>query len=448
MFRHSEKHARTVELTARGTIGARIGAAWKVIRSPIYRRLVAVGGRAGRHRFNRNEITTSYAQAPRRCFAVRSSRPAIRPSSRRIRKQAATAFTYFLKNEPNHASAPAYVHFTDDHRWRLSRQRDPVRSQGHSGCANGPDEDPARFLDVIRRVVERSCRRGELRTAGRSTSVRRSARSSIRRLSKRSESAVASRYETMIHSDHVGPGDRYGATARRGIQCFGIAPATDIEGEAQGLWRTAATRSGSSRASRTVRSASTGTSCPTWQGRGMNMAELAVVVRPEEARDSKGVRTVNEQAFGRPNERHLVDALRGAHTFNFPSSRRLENESSGTFSFTPLSNPRARRRGVVASGLGPMAVLPGVSDNGIGSHNLFAGRTRRSCRASRTDAVVVIGHPEFPPRFGFVPAATRGLRCSSTFHQRSSWCSNCRPAALSGSSGGFVKYRPEFAAFE
>jgi putative acetyltransferase len=93
-----------------------------------------------------------------------------------------------------------------------------------------------------------------------------------------------------------------------------------------------------------------------------------------------------------------------------------------------------------------MAVLPECQRQGVGSQLVRAGLD--SCRASRHDAIVVIGHPEFYPRFGFVPAVTKGLRCEFDVPPEVFMVLELRTGALDSSAGGFVKYRPEFSAFE
>jgi putative acetyltransferase len=173
----------------------------------------------------------------------------------------------------------------------------------------------------------------------------------------------------------------------------------------------------------------------------LSKAELAVVVRTEEPRDSEQVRTVNEQAFGRPDEGSLVDALRGLPlSISLVASAR--ERIVGHILFTPLQiegSPKA----VVAVGLGPMAVLREFQRQGVGSQLMRAGLD--SCRGSQNDAVVVIGHPAFYPRFGFVPAITKGLRCEFEVPPEVFMALELRPGSL---TGGFVKYRPEFSALE
>ncbi len=58
--------------------------------------------------------------------------------------------------------------------------------------------------------------------------------------------------------------------------------------------------------------------------------------------------------------------------------------------------------------------------------------------------VVVLGHPAYYSRFGFVPAATKGLRCEYPVPDDVFMVAELRPGALAGRTG-LVKYRPEFA---
>ena len=75
--------------------------------------------------------------------------------------------------------------------------------------------------------------------------------------------------------------------------------------------------------------------------------------------------------------------------------------------FTPVTidPPPARIR---VAGLAPMAVLPDFQRLGIGGELIRAGF--QECRRLRYSAVVVVGHPDYYPRFGFQPADTWGLK--------------------------------------
>jgi putative acetyltransferase len=64
---------------------------------------------------------------------------------------------------------------------------------------------------------------------------------------------------------------------------------------------------------------------------------------------------------------------------------------------------------VSGAGLGPMAVLPAYQRQGIGGKLIEAGK--QHLREAGCPFIVVLGHPEYYPRFGFKPASTYGIRC-------------------------------------
>lgn len=59
--------------------------------------------------------------------------------------------------------------------------------------------------------------------------------------------------------------------------------------------------------------------------------------------------------------------------------------------------------------------------------------------------MVVLGHPGYYPRFGFVPAARFGLRCEYEVPEEAFMALELRPGALQEASGT-VRYNPAFAA--
>lgn len=60
-------------------------------------------------------------------------------------------------------------------------------------------------------------------------------------------------------------------------------------------------------------------------------------------------------------------------------------------------------------GLAPLAVVPEFQRQGIGSALTRAGLA--GAQASGAGFVVLVGHPDYYPRFGFVPAGQFGLTC-------------------------------------
>ena len=130
-----------------------------------------------------------------------------------------------------------------------------------------------------------------------------------------------------------------------------------------------------------------------------------VTIRPECLEDALRVRQVNELAFGQPAEADLIEKLRRACTDGL-SLVAEEGDVVGHILFTPVTVEGAGRR-VCGMGLAPMAVLPDCQRRGIGSQLVRRGLDILRDRAC--PFVVVVGHPEYYPRFGFEPASLHGI---------------------------------------
>lgn len=172
-----------------------------------------------------------------------------------------------------------------------------------------------------------------------------------------------------------------------------------------------------------------------------------IIVRAESVADWPAVRQVNESAFGRPNEATLVDALRAAARPHV-SLVAVENDATGNTEvvghifFSPVSIVQEEFVSpTLAMGLGPMAVLPRHQNRGVGSQLVREGL--RACVRLGCEVVVVLGHPDYYPRFGFVPASGKGLRCEYAVPDEAFMAVELSPGALVGARG-VVKYHPEF----
>jgi putative acetyltransferase len=126
-----------------------------------------------------------------------------------------------------------------------------------------------------------------------------------------------------------------------------------------------------------------------------------ITIRPETPADAFRVRQVNELAFGQPLEADLVDKLR--QTCEDSLSLVAEDaDVVGHILFTPVVIEQPSRH-VVGMGLAPMAVRPDRQRQGIGGQLVRRGLD--ILRERRCPFVVVVGHPEYYPRFGFEPAS-------------------------------------------
>lgn len=167
---------------------------------------------------------------------------------------------------------------------------------------------------------------------------------------------------------------------------------------------------------------------------------MTVAIRPEREHDAVDVREVNERAFGGDLEARIVDALRGSDG-SISLVATLDGRVVGHILFTPVTiePPETRIR---VAGLAPMAVRPEFQRTGIGSALVRAGLDE--CRRHGYAAVVVVGHPEYYPRFGFVQAHTRNLRYVDEVPREAFMAIELEPGALPA-GGGVVRYRPEFS---
>lgn len=163
------------------------------------------------------------------------------------------------------------------------------------------------------------------------------------------------------------------------------------------------------------------------------------VIRPEEPRDRAVVRAINEAAFGQPAEADLVEALHRDGAAVVALVAESDDTLVGHILFSPVSvEPDTTVRLV---GLAPMAVMPEHQRHGIGTLLVREGLAR--CRATGAQAVVVLGHPEYYPRFGFRPAQAFGLRCEYDVPPEAFMALELVPGSL-GQVRGMVRYHPAF----
>jgi len=164
-------------------------------------------------------------------------------------------------------------------------------------------------------------------------------------------------------------------------------------------------------------------------------------VREELPSDVAAIREVNRAAFGGEEEARLVDVLRSSARVLASYVAVAGERVVGHILFSPLviETPEGERP---AAALAPMAVLPEWQRRGLGSALVRAGLG--ACRRQGIGIVIVVGHPEYYPRFGFSAALARNLR-SAYSDLGDAWMAlELTPGALAGISG-VVRYHEAFA---
>lgn len=115
--------------------------------------------------------------------------------------------------------------------------------------------------------------------------------------------------------------------------------------------------------------------------------------------DAEQIQYVNNQAFPTSAEAKLITALSKADV-DLISLVAEENEQIiGHILFSPASIEHSNLK---VAGLAPMAVLPEWQGKGVGTKLVTEGI--KACKKAGYQAVIVLGHPSYYPRFGFEAA--------------------------------------------
>lgn len=166
-----------------------------------------------------------------------------------------------------------------------------------------------------------------------------------------------------------------------------------------------------------------------------------MLIRAEEKKDLASMHAVNVSAFETPAEADLVDRLRdqAQPIVSLVAEDEEDNAIVGHIMFSPVTLRGYPELKIM--GLGPMAVLPRHQGQGIGSALVQTGL--KQCRQIGFGAVVVLGHPEYYPRFGFVPSTRFGIGCEYDVPEEVFMALELDDGYLDGASGK-VEYHAAF----
>ena len=167
----------------------------------------------------------------------------------------------------------------------------------------------------------------------------------------------------------------------------------------------------------------------------------AVVVREELPSDVQAIERVQRLAFASEEEPRIVNDLRSAGELLLSLVAVQDGEIVGHIAFSTVTM-HLQATVAQAIGLGPMAVSPEHQRRGIGTRLIEEGLVR--LRGAGHRVVFVLGHREYYPRFGFVPAHERGFRWEREAPKEAFMVLELEPGALLPGPG-IVRYRPEIA---
>lgn len=165
---------------------------------------------------------------------------------------------------------------------------------------------------------------------------------------------------------------------------------------------------------------------------------MSVVIREERPEDIEAVRQVNRLAFGQDVEGSIVDTLRSKGAVLLSLVATVEGRVVGHILYSPIT-VGDRFEGAA---LGPVSVIPEKQRQGIGGKLIDAGNRR--IKDAGYPFIIVLGHPEYYPRFGFKPASTFGVTCQWDVPDNAFMVLPLDPVKTQKISG-LATYRPEFS---
>ena len=174
---------------------------------------------------------------------------------------------------------------------------------------------------------------------------------------------------------------------------------------------------------------------------------MPIIIRPETPADYARIYEVTEAAFrdlpiSDHTEQHLVNRLRNSAAYipQLALVAELEGEVVGHILFTRAVIVGPDRSWDTLT-LAPVSVAPDHQRCGIGGQLIRTGI--ELARGLGYDLINVLGHAEYYPRFGFMPASRYGVRCPYDVPDEVFMLQELRPGVLNDVSG-VVQYAPEF----
>jgi putative acetyltransferase len=131
-----------------------------------------------------------------------------------------------------------------------------------------------------------------------------------------------------------------------------------------------------------------------------------VRIRPETDEDRAAIWKVNEEAFGRPVEANLVDAIRASDRF-VPELSLVATVEEDVVGHVLLSYVSIEPGEHPVLQLGPLAVLPSHQHRGVGGA-LMNEAVRLADRRGEP-LILIEGNPRYYERFGFARSDESGI---------------------------------------
>ncbi|MEZ5957771.1 MAG: N-acetyltransferase [Hyphomonadaceae bacterium] len=161
------------------------------------------------------------------------------------------------------------------------------------------------------------------------------------------------------------------------------------------------------------------------------------MIRDATSMDFAAIRQVVRHAFAQNDEANLVEQLRADGDALVELVAASEIAIQGHILYSPLAIVRGSETLRVAA-LAPVSVLPAFQAKGLGGELIRVGNAR--CKELGCVGVIVLGHAEYYPRFGFSASLAESLQ--APFSGPHFMALEFEPGVFAG--GGKVEYAKAF----
>lgn len=164
-------------------------------------------------------------------------------------------------------------------------------------------------------------------------------------------------------------------------------------------------------------------------------------IRAEIDKDYKEIKALNDLAFQGPLEGEIVDKIRSSCAEIISLVAVDKDRIIGHIFFSPTVAISGEEK-IKGMGLAPMAVLPEYQNKGVGSALVKEGL--KILKNKNCPFVIVLGHKEYYPRFGFKTASKYGLYSQWESVPDEAFMVLFLNKSIEDQVSGVVRYRPEF----
>ena len=161
------------------------------------------------------------------------------------------------------------------------------------------------------------------------------------------------------------------------------------------------------------------------------------MIRDAAPSDYPAIRAIVRHAFSQADEADLVERLRADGDVLLELVAGADIALRAHIMYTKLGIERGGET-LAAAALAPVSVLPAFQRQGLGKALIEAGNAR--CAALGLKAIIVLGHPDYYPQFGFSAKTAESL--NAPFSGPALMALELEPGILS--AGGCVRYAAAF----